>query len=688
MQHVVEQERSGLKSWSGVAQRHHLQLAAVLVVAAAFRFWHLDWGTDSADGRFHGLHPDERGLIHAAGLLAESLKPALSSYGALSLYLPWATWPLAQVLSVELFDEANRRGTFVMLRALSATAALFSVVLTWMLGCRLADERAGLLAASLLAVATLSIQQAHYYTVDGLVTTTTLVTVLLCLRALERDRWIDWLGIGVAVGLTAGLRINGLILMAPAIVAAALGADRNLRRTFMRCIACAGAALATLLLLQPYMILDPMLYFGRDGVGNLVNAAAIATGKIPRIWTLYDSAQTPYWYHLTSLMAHAVGPALQVAGLAGLLWLANRRRSADLVCLAFVLSFVLVIGRLEAKNIRYLTPMIPFLCVSAGVLITDGYRQAGKPWRQLAVAATAICLISSSLYAFAYVRVYGQIDPRIESLDHIRKSFVADARIGYEHTGVSLSELVRPEDQFRWDPDPLGALFNLDRFLLSSEKVAMVYRWLHDVDGVVIVDVARMRHFAAVADRYPIEAEFYQELFSGRAGFEIIADVDRGPGLGPWSLTFRSSDPSFDGFDHPRVTVLRRTTDQMQHLASSWVGRLQSDPAFIDKHLLAASRAMKLADLESAGSHLDIAAEIAPQHRLPLLFRCEILLRQGRDKESDILWKGMIDEMGTGAGSFWQHESVGLQFAGATLNKLGASVIGQRCLETAAKLGT
>ena len=215
----------------------------------------------------------------------------------------------------------------------------------------------------------------------------------------------------------------------------------------------------------------------------------------------------------------------------------------------------------------------------------------------------------------------------------------------------------------------------------------MVYRWLQRVDGVVLVDVARMRHFAAVADRYPIEAEFYRQLLTGRAGYEIIADVDRGPGLGPWSLTFRSSEPSFDGFDHPRVIVLRRTSDQLQHLASSWVMCLQSDPAFIDMHLLAASRAMGAGDLQTAGSHLNRAARVSPQHRLPLLFRCELLLRQGRDEESNNLWNRMVDELGPHAGSFWQHEILGLEFAGATLNRLGASKVGRRCLEAASQLG-
>lgn len=673
----------------GLLRHPYLQLTVVLVIAAGLRFYHLDWGTDPGDGRFHALHPDEGILVHAAGKLAENFKPSLSGYGALSLYLPWILWPIAWVSSVELFDPADPRGTFILLRALSATAGLMAVLLTWRLGCRLADRRAGLLSAGLLAVSTLSIQQSHYYTVDGLFTAVALATVLLCLRALDRHRPVDWLIIGVAVGLAAGLRINGLLLMAPAAAAALLGPatpGSGLRRAFIRCVWAGIAALATLLLLQPYMVLDPAHYFSQGTIGSLFNSAAIATGDIPRIWTLYDSAQIPYWFHLTNLLAHAVGPGLQLVGLAGLVWMAWRRRRQDLVCLVFVVVFILAVGRLEAKNIRYLTPVVPFLCVGAGMLLAHGFDHVRRNLRRVAMATAALCMLSSTLYAVAYVQVYGETDPRLVSLDVVRSQFSPGARIGYEHTGVHVAQLAREHDDFSWEPDPFGFMFNLDQFLLSSEKVALACRWLQDVDGVVIVDVARMRHFTAAADSYPIEAEFYRRLFAGEAGYRIVADVDRGPVLGGLSLTFRNTDPSFDGFDHPRVTVLRRTSDRLQQYASQWAAQVQRDPACIDAHLLDASRAMAAGDLAAAFDHANAAAEISPGHRLPMLFRCELLLRQDRVEESNELWNRLVDELGPQAGSYWQHEATGFEYAGTTLNKLGATTVGQRCLEASVQL--
>lgn len=97
---------------------------------------------------------------------------------------------------------------------------------------------------------------------------------------------------------------------------------------------------------------------------------------------------------------------------------------------------------------------------------------------------------------------------------------------------------------------------------------------------------------------------------------------------------------------------------------------------------------MNSGDLQAAGQHLDAAVDISPHHRLPLLFRCELLLRQGRSVESNDLWNRVVDELGPQAGSFWQHEALGFEYAGATLNKLGATTMGARCLAAAVELGS
>ena len=114
-------------------RRRHLLLTLILLLGAALRCWHLDWGTDPFDGVFQPLHPDEESLVRAAGDLQHSLRPTISAYGALSLYLPWvAGLPLSWLTGIGLFDFSDpqsTRFTFLVARGLSAVAAIAALLL-------------------------------------------------------------------------------------------------------------------------------------------------------------------------------------------------------------------------------------------------------------------------------------------------------------------------------------------------------------------------------------------------------------------------------------------------------------------------------------------------------------------------------------------------------------------------------
>ena len=155
-----ESERNAASDLKGVAVaqmgcsdrllgRHSRSLLLlILCLGAVPRFWSLDWDWDSQTGIYQSVHPDEATLLSAAGDLRHTLKPSITSYGALSLYLPWsATQPLAW-FGVEPFDfadDTSARWTVLLARSISAAAAVLSLWLTWALGLRLGGSRAGLL---------------------------------------------------------------------------------------------------------------------------------------------------------------------------------------------------------------------------------------------------------------------------------------------------------------------------------------------------------------------------------------------------------------------------------------------------------------------------------------------------------------------------------------------------------------
>jgi hypothetical protein len=146
-------------------------LAALLAVAAVLRLHGIDWDAG------HHLHPDERFLTMVAAALhppedlrlffatgSSPLDPRAAGfdffvYGTLPLFLVRA---VAGLLGSADYAHLNEVG-----RALAALFDVGTVFFTWLLGRTLLGPRAGLAAAALVACCVVSIQQAHFFTVDA-----------------------------------------------------------------------------------------------------------------------------------------------------------------------------------------------------------------------------------------------------------------------------------------------------------------------------------------------------------------------------------------------------------------------------------------------------------------------------------------------------------------------------------------
>jgi len=675
-----------------------LLLLLVLLGAAALRFYGLDWGTDrEGEGRFYPLHPDERTLIQAAALLENSFRPALTVYGTLPMYLLHIVGrPLAWMAGIPLFDWDDSEATaatYLIARGISALASLLPVWLTFRLGCRLDGRGVGLLGAALLAVAVLPIQLAHFYTVDGIFTLLAVTTVLLALRAGERGRWSDYLLCGAAIGLAIAVRINGILLLVPPGLAYALRIwERDgvagiswkgrLFRVLAggRPVAAAGAAAGVALLLQPFVVLDPDYYFSMKSGNNLMMGIAIVTGEIPRVWTLYDSTRTPYLFHLTSLLFYGLGPLLQAVGLLGVLYLVKRRRYGDWVVLSWVVVYFVTVGRLEAKNIRYMAPLIPFLVLAGAQVCAALHRRAAGRWRILVTASIVAVLLGTAVYALAFVRLYGLQDSRIAALHVIRRELPRDATIGIERTGVSMAELI-PSGEYLITSLHTGHLFNVDDYLLDGQKIEVLCKPLLEADALVLVDVGRGNHFLAAAERYPIAAQFYRRLYDGELGFDPIASFRNEPGLGRLRLDDSQAEISFYGFDHPRVTLFQKrvSVEELVRIRDSWRGAVEDDPGLIDVHLRSGAAALQAGRFEEAEAAFERAAALRPGNVLPYFFLYETCERRGFEEQANRIWKETLMDIAL-EGAFWEHDVDGLFQAGSMLLQHGALSASRRCL--------
>jgi YYY domain-containing protein len=164
---------------------------------------------------------------------------------------------------------------------------------------------------------------------------------------------------------------------------------------------------------------------------------------------------------------------------------------------------------------------------------------------------------------------------------------------------VQLYTAVLATEHWDWAPplrvdghDPFGGMY---RGLSSSpggqlelyhpdtaEKRASLLNWLDEADYIITGSNRLYASIPRLAPRYPLTMAYYERLFSGELGFELVADFVSPPSIGPFqfpdqeepfavpeadyqyrpapiSVPMPTAEEAFSVYDHPRVLIFRKT---------------------------------------------------------------------------------------------------------------------------------
>ncbi len=349
-------------------------------------------------------HPDEGNIIKWVRemLTSGSLEPRKMSYGTLTLYLEAAfLWVAEAVRGLFGFHGplVGRRGVTVArtvsLASSVATVALVPGLFRAAFGDRLSSSGspavlAAPLGALFLAVAFLSVQCAHYCTVDSLMALLTTATVLFALQTYRSMRARDAIVCGVCAGLAAGTKYTGALALAPLALGALLCPSRPLdtgevasgprgsipggTRVHALALAALGAvaSVPAFLVAMPYAALQP---------GRLIEALRYeghhyATGNT----TQFAAGPNTFGWNLEFLYYTGLGPGLSLMALFGLAWVVARvvrpgppgeggpeRRCRELLLITYPVVVMVFLARYVVRFDRNLLPVLPFAAVLAGV---------------------------------------------------------------------------------------------------------------------------------------------------------------------------------------------------------------------------------------------------------------------------------------------------------------------------------
>ncbi len=657
-------------------------LLVVLVAALVLRVWNVNWDRDqhlNPDERYWAIVTSEisadTGLTSYLDSAGTSLNPYNHRpswvYGTSPLLLnkavaswlhdgvdedrPPASWIASAVdrVGIDLVDGGSatfddQYDSHVIGRLLSALFDTATIVVAYLLARRLFDTPTALLAAVLLATAVLHIQYSHMYGAETIAAFFVTVTVYGAVRLASGGAgWRTVVFTGLALGFAVAAKLNGIVAV-PAVLVAALyrswapGTERGPDKTGLVRLAAglekvlvAGlAAIVAFRFTQPYAFESGLsLRLDERFVDDITLLGRIQSGiDFPPSVQWID--RTPVLYPVGQLFRWGLGPPVTLAAVIGLGFVLvalvrSRGHAAGLaIPVTLIASMLVLVGTRRTPTLRYLLPIYPMLAVMAGHALVRLWRHrpalrrdggfvavVRRHWPRGAVLTVVVLGV---LWGLAFTAgVYGRTHSRLAASEWMEANIPAGAAVSHQEWDdglpLSLPSLGDYEVEtvtFRpYVPD-------------SPQKVANLVQALDRVDYVVESSNRLYDSIPRVPARYPSTVAYYEALFDGRLGFELVAEFSNPPALFGVEIDDRGAEEAFTVYDHPTVTIWEKT------------GAYDS------------RRALAIIDPDRAGSAIDVIPRDADENAL-LLRPAEYRTQQRGGTFGDVFGDG------TGLTSWW-----------------------------------
>ncbi len=273
-----------------------------------------------------------------------------------------------------------------------------TIALSHAIAARLFGTGAGLLAALFTALAFLHVRDSHYATTDVPLTFFTMCTMLALVRVYLTGRGADARMAGVFAGLAMGTKYNAALLVVPMATVEVLRAWKartEWRRALRNChlLTMLFLMVAVFLATSPYLLLDHERAVHDLRVLQHSTAAGMTPAEmLGRGWT----------YHLPYSLWYGLGWPLLFAALGGMAWMGLRRPGPAVVLGSFPLTYYVVAGAGYNVFVRYMIPIVPFLCIFAGYFVwelTAWLARRVAVRQPIAAAAMGLAIVAPSAWS-------------------------------------------------------------------------------------------------------------------------------------------------------------------------------------------------------------------------------------------------------------------------------------------------
>jgi hypothetical protein len=552
-------------------------------LGAALRFYGLGWGAPY----FH-FHIDEHIVFSYAEALARDTKAA-ADMPKFFMYSPFPMYVLNGIVRaydavahpLDLTVPRDEVTYMILGRTISATLGTATIPLVYAIARRISGRLGGVCAAFLLACAVIHLRESHFFSLDVSMTFFTVVGLYFALRIVERGDAVGEAGSAIAFGLGIASKYSAAFL-APLIGVAEVLSPRApasltpfQARAWLRIVVrtaltvCAGLAI---FLLLDWLVLRYFDKF-RSDIKTWVIDPLSGTSKPEWIAQFADVNALPYWF--TNLLWWGLGPALEICGLVGVVWLLVRGHRPSILVALFPMLYWLSAGKTAtvAPFIRYTVPLAPPLAIAAGAYCAHLLTRPRR--RVVGAAVTLVVGGTTALWAVAYTNVFRQPDSRLVASTWLLQNVPAGSKILIEPShnippmGSYLTAVNFHSNYVLFYPQTekhdYYQLFALDTYRsLYNRGVDDQFRRnyiqsrLALADWIVMDDTYLQQYQHLPEPDHAVVKQYYRDLFAGRLGFKLVKTFKVYPSLFGRDIDDDGAELTFRSFDHPRIFIFMR----------------------------------------------------------------------------------------------------------------------------------
>jgi len=558
----------------------------LLVVGLLFytRFVGLDWGLP------YPMHPDERNMANAIQRLSCELQnqkfeiqncfnPHFFAYGQFPLYLGYFLIWIYRGFSdfgkmIIFFEEAT-----LALRVISAMALILSAIIVIKVIKVITGIKKEKIWWWLMVIfSPFFIQFSHFGTTEALLMFFYLLLIYLGLLFL--DQKIDLLYFlkvsAIVSGLALATKVSSLIfLVLPLLIIFFISKETFVKKIFLL------GYFFSLSLIEAVIFSPHNFISWPDFYSTFKYERAVALGEIKTFYTKQFDYSLPIVFQLIKVIPAAMGFVSLISFIGFIRFIGKKKKDKKIIFLfgAFLIYF-LPNAVIYAKWTRFLAPVFPIILIF-GIIFLEKIR--------VIKVIKIIIVILGILPGIAYLSIYQNPDIRFQASEWIFKNIpensyilsetanVVDIPIISQKSKVKSQKLLEKNLQIIsfnfYDLDQNETLqkdliYHLDRadyIFVPSRRIFANYTcfWPEKRNNFLDNLSYEKKRCDKLKKEFPKLNQYYQNLFSGRLGFEKVAEFSSSPKIYFFGKTLfefpdEQTEETWTVFDHPVIRIYKR----------------------------------------------------------------------------------------------------------------------------------